>query len=134
MRRATLKVAQSRVVDHDDHAAMTDALSRLYGAAAHSIDAIVMDLSASERARLAVFCYGRAHLNAIGLRLAAQCELDHLIAASNSATAGHTLFSQSREEIGRTEKPSRRASITLPSAVSSSFAARAVYEPAELSA
>jgi hypothetical protein len=134
MRRATLKVAQSRVVDRDDHAAMADALSRLYGAAAHSIDAIVTNLSPSERARLAVFCYGRAHLNAIGLRIAAQCDLDQLIAASNSATAGQALFTQSREELGRTAKPSRRASITLPSAVSSALAARAVHEPTELSA
>jgi hypothetical protein len=134
MRRATLKVAQSRVVDRDDHAAMTDALSRLYGAASQSIDDIVMNLTASERARLAVFCYGRAHLNAVGLRIAAQCDLDQLVAASNSATAGHTLFTQSREELGRAAKPTRRASITLPSAVSSTFAARAVHEPVELSA
>ena len=41
MRRAALKVAQSRVVDRDDHAAMTDALGRLYGAASESIDDIV---------------------------------------------------------------------------------------------
>ncbi len=134
MRRAALKVAQSRVVDRDDHAAMTGALGRLYGAASQSIDDIVADLTASERARLAVFCYGRAHLNAIGLRIAAQCDLDHLIAASHSATAGHMLFSQSREDVRRSEKPTRRASITLPSAVSSAFAARAVHEPADLSA
>jgi hypothetical protein len=134
MRRTALKAAQSRVVDRDDHAAMTDALSRLYGAASQGIDDIVADLTASERARLAVFCYGRAHLNAIGLRIAAQCELDHLIAASHSATAGQMLFSQSRENVVRSEKPTRRASITLPSTVSSAFAARAVQELPELSA
>jgi len=134
MRRAALKVAQSRVFDRDDHAAMTDALGRLYGAASQGIDDIVANLTASERARLAVFCYGRAHLNAVGLRIAAQCDLDHLIAASHSATAGHMLFSQSREDIGRSGKPTRRASITLPSTVSSAFAARAVQEPTELSA
>ena len=134
MRRVALKVAQSRVVDHDDHAAMTDALSRLYGAASQGIDDIVSNLTASERARLAVFCYGRAHLNAIGLRIAAQCDLDHLIAASHSATAGQMLFSQSREDVVRSEKPTRRASITLPNTVSSAFAARAVHEPSELSA
>jgi hypothetical protein len=113
---------------------MSDALGRLYGAASQGIDDIVANLTASERARLAVFCYGRAHLNAIGLRIAAQCDLDHLIAASHSATAGHMLFCQSREDVGRSEKPTRRASITLPSTVSSAFAARAVQEPAELPA
>ena len=134
MRRVALKVAQSRVVDRDDHTAMTDALGRLYGVATQGIDDIVADLTASERARLAVFCYGRAHLNAIGLRIAAQCDLDQLIAASHSATAGQMLFSQSREDFGRSEKPSRRASITLPGAVSTAFAARAVHDPADLSA
>ena len=118
MRRAALKVAQSRVVDRDDHTAMTDALGRLYGVATQGIDDIVADLTASERARLAVFCYGRAHLNAIGLRIAAQCDLDQLIAASSSPAAGHALFSQSREDLRRSEKPARRASITLASASS----------------
>jgi hypothetical protein len=134
MRRAALRVAQSRVVDHDDHAAMAAALNRLYQTAAQGIDDIIADLTASERARLAVFCYGRAHLNAIGLRIAALCALEHLIAASHSATAGHALFSQSREEPRRAEKPARRASITLASAASSSLAARAVCETAEFPA
>jgi len=134
MRRTALKLAESRMVDRDNHAAMTEALSRLYGAASQSIDDVVTDLTASERARLAVFCYGRAHLNAIGLRIASQCSLDHLIAASNSATAGHTLFVQSREDLGRSEKPARRYAITLASAVSCHLSSRAVYEPAELSA
>jgi len=134
MRRAALKVTQSRIVDRDDHTAMTEALGRLYGAASQSIDDIVVGLTASERARLAVFCYGRAHLNAVGLRIAAQCDLDQLIAASHSATAGHTLFSQSREDTGPAEKPGRRAAITLATKASSRPASPVVAEPAELSA
>ena len=55
------------------------------------------NLSASERARLAVYCYGRAHLNTIGLAVAAQCDLEQLIAASGSTTVGETLFTQSRD-------------------------------------
>lgn len=132
MRRVALKVTQSQTVDRDDQTAMTEALSRLYGAATQSISDIVSNLSASERARLAVFCYGRAHLNAIGLAIAATCDLDHLAAASNSATAGQTLFVQSRE--ASTEKPSigRRPAITLASAGTMvSFLAQ---QPAELTA
>lgn len=132
MRRAALRVATSRMADHDDHAAMTAALGRLYGAASDGIADIVANLTASERARLAVFCYGRAHLNAIGLRLAAQCDLDHLIAASSSSTAGQTLFTQAREHAGRAEKPLRRPSITLATAASGR--ALTIEEPAELSA
>jgi hypothetical protein len=134
MRRAALKIARSQVVDRDDHAAMTDALSRLYGAATQSISEIVGGLSASERARLAVFCYGRAHLNSIGLAIAATCDLDHLIAASSSATAGHTLFVQSRDAALPVERtaPGRRAPVTL--ATAAHFASFAADEPAELTA
>jgi hypothetical protein len=128
--RTALRVAQSRAADHDNHAAMTDALGRLYGAAAQSIDDILANLTASERARLAVFCYGRVHLNAIGLRIAAQCALEQLIAASQSATAGHALFSQSRADL-RSEKPARRAAITLARVGSRRGSPTA---PAELSA
>ena len=132
MRRVALKVTQSQSFDRDDQTAMTEALARLYGAATQSISDIVENLSASERAKLAVFCYGRAHLNAIGLAIAATCDLDHLVAASNSATAGQTLFTQSREM--SVEKPSvgRRPAITLASAGSMvSFLAQ---QPAELTA
>jgi hypothetical protein len=131
MRRTALKIAQSQMVDRDDHTAMTQALSRLYGAATQSIADIVGNLSASERARLAVFCYGRAHLNSIGLAIAATCDLDQLIAASSSATAGQTLFTQSRDAAMPVERsPSRRAPITL--ATAAHFASFAAQEPAEL--
>lgn len=137
MRRTALKIARSQIVDRDDHGAMTDALSRLYGAATQSISEIVGTLSASERARLAVFCYGRAHLNTIGLAIAATCDLDHLIAASSSATAGQTLFIQSRDAAMPVERaaPGRRAPITLATAAHfASFASFAADEPAELTA
>jgi hypothetical protein len=120
--RVALKIAQSGIADRDDRAAMTAALERLYGAATQSVTGIVEGLSASERARLAVFCYGRAHLNTIGLTIAATCDLDHLIAASSSAAAGHVLFVQSREIAP--EKPSvgRRPTITLAASVCRQFA------------
>jgi len=113
--RAGLKVTDTLEADHDDRAAMSAALNRLYGAAIDSIREIVADLTESERARLAVFCYGRAHLNAIGLTIAASCGLDHLIAATHSATAGRTIFTQSRDRSALAEKPlgGRRAPISL---------------------
>jgi len=64
--------------------AMSAALDRLYGAAASQVSGIVSRLSESERATLAVFCLGRAHLHAIGLAVAAQCSLDRLTAAAGS--------------------------------------------------
>ncbi len=122
MRRQVLKVAQSEIADCHDQAAMSAALERLYGAAVQSVTDIVADLSASERAKLAVFCYGRAHLNAIGLTIAATCELDRLIAASSSAAAGHVLYAQSREIAPEKRSFSRRPVITLAAGVGRQFA------------
>jgi len=115
VRRTGLKIAAAETVDRDDRAAMGAALDRLYGAAMHSVAGIVADLSPSERARLAVFCYGRAHLNLIGLAIAATCELAHLIAATHSPTAGRTIFAQSRDPALIAEKPlpGRRIAISL---------------------
>jgi hypothetical protein len=133
MRQVGLKIAQAQTVDHDDRAAMSAALDRLYGAATQSVQEIVANLSASERARLAVFCYGRAHLNPIGLAMAATCELDHLIAATHSTTAGRTIFAQSRERMVATDRPpsGRRTPISL-AASGSRRRLDVQAEPAEL--
>jgi len=69
--RSGLKVTETTIADDDDRAAMSAALNRLYGAATNSVREITADLTESERARLAVFCYGRAHLNVTGLAIAA---------------------------------------------------------------
>jgi hypothetical protein len=134
MRRAALKIVESQSPDRDDRAAMGEALNRLYRAANKSIHEIVAHLSASERARLAVFCYGRAHLNAVGLAIAATCDPDHLVAASHSPTAGRMLYMQSREVPAPERAIPGRRSITLASAAGSTFAARAAQAPVELSA
>ena len=129
--RAGLKVAETTTADFDDRAAMSAALTRLYGAATASVREIVTDLTGSERARLAVFCYGRAHLNATGLAIAATCTLEHLVAAAHSGTAGRTIFSQSRDRAAFAEKPlpGRRVPISLATAASRRLALAA--EPAE---
>lgn len=115
MRRTGLKIAATEAADRDDRAAMGAALDRLYGAATHSIAEIVADLTPSERARLAVFCYGRAHLNLIGLVIAATCGLEQLVAAAHSPTAGRTIFAQSHDPALTAAKPlpSRRIAISL---------------------
>src|SRR5258708_36201187 len=96
MKRATLKGAAGLPEHHADHMAMSAALDRLYGAAASQVSDIVCRLSESERATLAVFCIGRAHLHAIGLAVAAQCSLDHLTAAAGSSVAGSMLSAAAR--------------------------------------
>ena len=97
------------------------------------VDGSAVDsLSASERSRLAVFCYGRVHLNAMGLAIAARCDLDHLTAAAHSATAGRVIYDQSRDNFP-TERPTpgRRVAITLATSVSRSLASRAAFASAE---
>ena len=68
-----------------------------------------------------MFCYGRVHLNAIGLAIEATCELDQLIAAAHSATAGRTIFTQSRDGTFVAERrfAGRRMPISLAATVSS---------------
>lgn len=120
MRLATLKLAASFDTDRTDYAAMSEALVRLYRAAANTAADAVATLSGSERAKLAVFCYGRAHLNAIGLAIAAQCDFDQLVMASPSPAAGRVLFEQSRDATVHADRPtpSRRAPITLATSAS----------------
>jgi hypothetical protein len=129
MKRAAPKIAHSQSDDrasHSDQNAMTAALDRLYGAAVSQVGDIVANLHESERAKLAVFCYGRVHLNTIGLAVAAHCSLDHLVAASGSSVAGRTLHAQSRELPAPAPKTyASRRSVTLASSVSDTFAPRA---------
>jgi hypothetical protein len=135
MRRAGLKITESRIADHDDKAAMSEALTRLYRAATQSVGEIVADLTASERARLAVFCYGRVHLNAVGLAIAATCDLDQLVVAAQSATAGRTIFTQSREATSAGKPPpGRRAPISLATSALRGRPPQTSHLPAELSA
>jgi hypothetical protein len=106
---------------------MSAALSRLFGAATASVGEIVASLTESERARLAVFCYGRAHLNARGLAIAVTVSLEHLITAAQSAIAGRTIFNQARDRAVLEKPPGRRTPISLATAASY----RGASEPAE---
>ena len=79
------------------------------------IPEVVAPLTAAQRARLAVFCYGRAHLNGIGLAIAATCDLHSLMEAAPSNAAGNVIFTQSRERPKTDDRPTggSRARITL---------------------
>ena len=120
MKRIALRVASGPFDFEADHAAMNVALTRLYGATGAEVSEIASKLDARERATLAVFCYSRAHLNSIGLALAAECSLDHLSAAAGSQVAGTTLYAQSRE-LPTVLPASNRRSITLATSVPPRF-------------
>ena len=127
MKHAVLKVASGLAEYHADQTAMSAALDRLYGAATSHVSEIVSRLLERERATLAVFCVGRAHLNAIGLAVAAQCSLDHLTEAAGSPVAGSTLYAQSRESsLAVSRSPGHRRAVTLATGAPSGFAPRIV--------
>jgi hypothetical protein len=64
-------------------------------AGGRSVQEFISGLSPQNRANLAAFCYGRAHLHDIGLTIAATCEFEELVSAAGGA--GYFLFEQSRE-------------------------------------
>lgn len=129
MKHAALKVAPGLPEHHADQMAMSAALDRLYGAAASQVSDIVSRLAESERATLALFCIGRAHLNTIGLAVAAQCSLDHLTEAAGSSVAGSAIYAQSRESpVGMARTHGHRRAITLATTAPSGFTPRIVAD------
>ncbi len=56
-------------------------------------------LSDDQRARLALFCYGRAHFRDLALTIAASCDADRL--GQLAGTMGTVLASQSRNRAGK---------------------------------
>lgn len=56
---------------------------------------VAKDLPELQRARLAVFCYQRRHLHALGLMIASTCGRATLLDAGGKA--GDVIFSQSRD-------------------------------------
>jgi hypothetical protein len=91
---------------------LSETIGRLYGATGHDIAGVVSAFPAEQRARLALFCYNRAHMREIGLAVAATCDLPTLVEAG--ANVGHVLFALSRERPQAEAKPTPgRHQITL---------------------
>src|SRR3954470_4041717 len=89
-----------------------DVVGRLHRSNGRDVDQILADFSEDQRARLALFCYGRVHMREIGLAVAATCELGSLIDAGGQA--GQTLYMLARERPVSTTKPlAGRYQITL---------------------
>jgi hypothetical protein len=69
-------------------------LGTLYRSSQHGLSALVSSVGPETRAILALYCYRRAHLQDIGLSIAATCEEVDL---SSLGRGGAVLFSRSRE-------------------------------------
>ena len=70
-------------------------LGELYRASDLGLPALVASVSPDARALLALFCYRRSHLEAIGLAIAGSCDEDDL--TQTGGRLGAALFAKSRE-------------------------------------
>ena len=70
-------------------------LGELYRSSSHGLVELIATVSPNARAMLALYCYRRAHLNSIGLAIAASCDEDDL--SRLGGHAGTMLFAKSRE-------------------------------------
>jgi hypothetical protein len=87
-------------------------LGELYRVSPHGLNALIETVPAQTRARLAVYCYRRAHLASIGLAIAASCDEDDL--CEFGGNLGADLFEKSRQPEAVTQSfHSQRRKITL---------------------
>lgn len=71
-----------------------DLLGALYRSSQHGLSELVRSVGSETRAMLALYCYRRAHLQDVGLAIAATCSEADLDLVG---TAGAILYSRSRE-------------------------------------
>jgi hypothetical protein len=72
-----------------------DLLGLLYRAESEGMAVLVATVAPEVRALLALFCYPRSHLHAMGLAIAATCEEDDLV--RSGGRIGSVLYARSRE-------------------------------------
>src|SRR4029078_7021852 len=74
-------------------------LGELYRASKEGLPELIATVSPDLRAALALYCYRRCHLQAIGLAIAWTCEEHDLVASGG--IGGATLFARSRAAASR---------------------------------
>ena len=105
-------------------------LSRLYRSSNDmaGVRAIALELPDDVRAKLAVFCYSRAHLREIGREVAAQCN-ENILIAHAGAGLGSSLVSSAGADAR--ESGSGRSSRKITLATAQDMRARAPFESAD---
>lgn len=94
-------------------------LGKLYEASPHGVGSLIESVPQQARARLAVYCYRRAHLSSIGLAVAASCDEQSLVDVAGNA--GADLFAKSRtpEFVTHATYHERRRVVTLAGGIAS---------------
>ena len=89
-------LSEHRVLLEDEPCPVSDELlGALYRVNPHGLNELIATVPSKAKALLAIYCYRRAHLTAIGLAIAETCEQDDL--ASFGGNVGMVLFDRSRE-------------------------------------
>ncbi|MFT4119859.1 hypothetical protein [Bradyrhizobium sp.] len=70
-------------------------LGEMYRASENGLPRLVESVSPDVRAKLALFCYRRSHLNSLAVAIAASCSERDLV--DNGGRVGSTLYALSRE-------------------------------------
>jgi hypothetical protein len=87
--------ADARIQLTDDQCPISEeTLAKLYRGDPRGLAELITTVESDVRALLALYCYRRAHLESIGLAIAASCEKDDLSAVGGNA--GAALFERSR--------------------------------------
>lgn len=71
-----------------------DLLGALYHAKAHALGELILSIPNESRAKLALYCYRRSHLQTVGLAIAASCKEFEL--SSFGGNAGAALYGLAR--------------------------------------
>jgi len=88
-------------------------LGDLYRSHRQGLATLVHTVSPDVRAMLALYCYRRAHLQSLGLTIAASCSEDELV--ESGGHAGAVLFALARKAPAAVPEHSGRRKITLSS-------------------
>ena len=117
---AALPLRATPFFELDEEFFISDELvGRLYRSSEQAILEIAAGISPRDRASLAMFCYGKAHLHGIGLTIASTCELAMLVQVMGNAV-GQIIFNQSHarkaavERATPTSQPQNQAPAMAP--------------------
>jgi hypothetical protein len=104
----------------------SELVGQLYASHQHGLAEVVETLSQEQRAAVALFCYGRAHLREIALAVAAMC--DEWSLAEAGGKLGEAIFAQSRLQPKSADRPLPigRRKITLAGSASGEIASPSI--------
>ena len=116
-------LSETHILQRDECPCSSIFLGSLYRASPSGLQELIVTIPVNTRALLALYCYRRAHLQSIGLSIAATC--DEFDLESSGGAAGLALFERAKQAPKQEPLPtvySHRKQVTLSTAVLKEFA------------